>query len=85
MDPRDIREFASRRWDLVDAAKSRVLDERFVREGKQMGLRVLAELRGRVRSAAAQNALADSRADDLDAHRLWVEKLAKIRDGLARR
>ena len=45
----------------------------------------LAELRGRMRSAAAQSALAESRADDFDAHQLWVEKLARIRDGLARR
>ena len=85
VDPKAIREFVSRPWELVEHEKARALEERFEREGTTMGLEVLAELRQRLRAQNARPALEISRAEDLDAHLRWVGKLARVRDGLARR
>ncbi len=84
MDPNAIREFVGRRWDLVEREKSRLLRERFEREGTTMGLQVLAELRQRLDNIGTPPS-ESARSEDFADHLAWVEKLGRIRNGLARR
>jgi hypothetical protein len=85
MDPKAIRAFVDRRWDLVEREKARVLAERYLREGPEMGLAVLGELRQRLRTAGTATYTSESRSEDLAAHVAFAQKLAQVRDGLARR
>jgi hypothetical protein len=85
MDPDAIRAFAGRRWDLVAREKARSLTERYESEGPSMGLRVLAELRQRLQTLGTPPYTVESLREDLAGHVELAAKIARVRDGLARR
>jgi len=63
----DLRAYANRRWDLVDAEKLRARAERFMREGPAGCVRASEELLAYARASGASS----DRAEDLRRHIAW--------------
>lgn len=85
MDPAEIREFARRRWDLVDEQKRIARAERYRAGGPAACLEALGELRARFLRLHPEGPSEESRQRDLAHHIEFVKKLRTIADGVARR
>jgi hypothetical protein len=68
MSSEDVRRFAQRRWDLVDAEKLSARAERFWTEGPEGCARAAQQLREQAR---ALGAAPSDRAEDLRRHIAW--------------
>lgn len=80
-----IREFAGRRWDLLDDEKRRARAERYREGGPVACLEALGELRARFLRLHPEGPSEESRGRDLAHHVEQSERLRRVADGLRRR
>lgn len=79
-----IREFMSRRWDLVEQQKRAVRAQRYAEGGPAAQLAALGELRDRFRRLHPEGLPAHAREQDLADQVSLAAKLRRIADALAR-
>jgi hypothetical protein len=85
VDPTQIREFARRRWDVVDEQKRHARAERYRSGGPVACLEALGELRARFFRLHPEGSSDGSRQRDLAHHIELGNKLRRIADGRVRR
>jgi hypothetical protein len=84
VDPAHIREFARRRWDLLEVEKRRARAERF-RDGGAVGaIEAANALREHFYALRPEGPTDASRRRDLAHHVALADKLRRVADGLAK-